>query len=250
MSKKTQELIRAADKAWNRILGSPLAMVYLRELYLLSVEIVEEIDGALALLPEESSISVGTLTVNHDIHRRLVRALGAAGRIRALCLERGQGSKQTALEHKVSIRRAVWLTGVLEGIDLVPFQEAQVRNTLEHFDEYLDKASVDAQSGAIQMPVIIPVDISLSHRRLLEQFQIGGQRPSCYFVRAYIGNEGIFVNCGHEVNIVQLRKSSVEVRDRLAGIVSLLDDQAEGSPVVVLTEGTFGSDSATPEAST
>jgi hypothetical protein len=132
---------------------------------------------------------------------------------------------------------------------LEPFREAEVRNTLEHFDEYLDRASVEAQSGAIQMPVLIPVDISLSNRRLLEQFQIGDRTPTCYFVRAYIGDEGIFVNYGHEVDIAQLRKSSVEVRERLAGMFGgIQDDQGGGSPVLVLTEETFGSNGVTGDA--
>jgi len=239
-------LVRAADEAWGRIVTSPIATVYLREVYLLAVEVVEEIDGALALLPEVASPGVGTLTVNHDVHRKLMRALGAAGRTRALCFGRGHGSNQTALEHKVQNRRAAWLTRVLDGIDLGPFEEAQVRNTLEHFDEYLDRTSVEAQSGAIQMPALIPVDMSVSNRRLLEQFEIGGRKPTCYFVRAYIGDEGIFVNCGHEVDIGPLREAAVEVRDRLAGIVGVQADDDGGSPVVVLTEASFGA-GANPE---
>lgn len=237
MSKATAELNRQADAAWASIRESPMVSVYVIELYQLAVDIVDGIDAALALVPTPEPGS-GFITVNHDVNRRLMQALGAAARARALCLERAKGWKQSPLEYKVHLRRAAWLRDLLEGIDLEPLEDAQVRNTLEHFDEYVDQAAIGAYSGEISMPALVPVDMVLSDRHLLRQFAVGGEEPTTYWVRVYISGEHRFINCGHEVDIAALRVTAVGIRDRLGEVLGERVEQ-EGSAILVLTAHSF-----------
>jgi hypothetical protein len=237
MGKHTTQLNRQADEAWAQILRSPIASVYLREVYQLANEIVEEIESAQVLMGQPPGPGVGTIVVDHDLNRKLMRAMGAAARLRALCVQRGRG-RQPELQYKIHLRRSAWITDLLTGIDLDPLGSAHVRNTIEHFDEYLDATALDAASGSMTMPAFLPVDLALSNRMLLNQFGLGGKSPNVYFLRAYIGGEEVFINCGHEMDIAAARNCSELVRTRISEILgSQLD--AEGSPMVVLTSESF-----------
>lgn len=237
MGRATQQLNRSADEAWASIRDSPLARVYLVEAYRLATDLAIGIDAALALLPAPVPGS-GFITVNHEVHRNLLQALGAASRLRGLCLDRGKSAKQSPLEHKVHLRRAGWLREILSGIDLEPLRDTQVRHTLEHFDEYVDRAALQASSGTISMPALLPIDMALSTRDLLKQLAVGGEAPTMYFVRVYISDEFRFINCGHEVDVRALRRSAAQISDRLGPLLGQ-EVEEEGSSIVVLTPDSF-----------
>jgi len=63
---------RDAEARWAKVMGSPMASVYVTELYGLAVEVIDEIDGAYELVAQigQPEPGVGTLTVNHEINRR------------------------------------------------------------------------------------------------------------------------------------------------------------------------------------
>jgi hypothetical protein len=236
MSKSTADLNWQGEQAWSAIKSD--RRVYLVELFELAAHVVAAVDTAMALLPTRGP-EHEFMFVNHEIHRMLLDALGAAARIRALCVERGSSSKQTQLEYKVSVRRAAWLRQeVLEDIDLSVLEDAQVRNTIEHFDEYVDRAALQAYGGEIPLPALIPVDMALTSRNVLSRFAIRGHQPTIYWVRVYVSGERRFINCGHEIDIDAVRSVVVAVKERLT---PLLGEQAEreGSRMVLLTASSF-----------
>ncbi len=237
MGKATALLNDRANAAWDAIRRSPVAGVYLTELHRLATDIVVSLEAALAAVPVPQPGS-GLITVNHEVHRHILNALGAGARLKGLCFDRSKGYKQTDLEHKILLRRAAWVRELLVGIDLAPLKEAQVRNTLEHFDEYVDRLALEAYEGDISMPALVPVDMALSSRNLLSQFAIGNEEPTMYWVRIYISDEKCFINCGHEVRVEPLRLTAGSIRDRLG---PLLGNAAEhdGSSMLVLTERSF-----------
>lgn len=238
MSNSTGDLNRQAEQAWAAIRASPMAGVYLVELFELAAQVVAAVDTAMPLVPTPDP-EHEFIVVNHEIHRKLLGALAAAARIRALFAERGSNSKQTPLEHKVSVRRAAWLRQeVLADIDLGVLEDAQVRNTIEHFDEYIDRAALQAFGGEIPLPALIPVDMALSARNVLNQFAVHGHEPTIYWVRVYVSGEHRFINCGHEIDIDALRSVAAAIKERIA---PLLGEQAqqEGSSIVVLTSSSF-----------
>jgi len=237
VSDATADMERRADELWASVRDSPLWFVYVTELLQLSGAIVEAIDAAVRLVPEPPP-GKGLITVNHEVHRLLMQALSASARVRALCCDRMKNSKESRLQYEVRRRRAAWLRGFLEGIDLAPLRDAQVRNTLEHFDEYVDRLGEDAYSGKLSLPALVPVDMVLSERNLLEQFSVAQGRPATYWVRVYISGEFRFINCGREVDIAALRATSVGVRDRLTSVLSGSADE-DGSAIIVLTAQSF-----------
>ncbi len=237
MSKATDEQNATADEIWQQVRDSPLASIYLLEVETLASNVVTEIDAALSLIGEDPPR--GHIIVNHDVHRHLTQAVGAAGRLRGMVAKRSKGSKQSAHEYKLHTRRAGWLANdILAGVDLSALDDAQVRHTLEHHDEYLDRISLQLIDGTLSRPALVPIDMVISHRHLLQQFDIGGERSNDVFVRIYITTERRFVNCGHEVDVAQLRATADEVTQRLGEILGK-DRDTSGSSMIVLTHTSF-----------
>ena len=217
-----------------------MANVYLVEVYRLADDVVTELDLATAIV-ETPAVGTGLITVNHAVHSHIASALNSAARLRTLCVDRGQGPGQSALAHKIQLRRASWLRGLLSGIDLDPLGEAKVRNTLEHFDEYVDETAIAAANGEMQLPALVPVDFVLSQRDLLEQFHVDGVTPSVVHVRVFLSDENRYVNCGHEVDLGPIRRVSSGIIERLAPMLpkELSERDVRGSSMVVLKSESF-----------
>jgi len=232
---------RDAEARWAKVMGSPMASVYVTELYGLAVEVIDEIDGAYELVAQigQPEPGVGTLTVNHEINRHLTHALGAAARMRALCLDRQQpGRDQSPTDLAVQKRGAGWLRSLLREIDLGPILDADVRHSLEHFDEFVDRTSLEMIDGTIALPALVPVDLVLSERHLLQQFVPDGP-GTVHFLRVFVSSEERFINCDRETDIAALRLASVEIRDRLEPSMGERPSE-EVSAMVVLSKQSFG----------
>jgi hypothetical protein len=239
MSKATEDLNREADDAWDSISKSPFRFTYQRELYLLAGDIVVQVDEAEALIvPPPPKPGSGKLTVKREITERLIRALGAGTRLRSLCFAtQHPGYKQTPLEHKVQQRRAAWVQDILQRIDLTPLKDTQVRNTLEHFDEYVDHIALQARSGPF--PALVASDMALSDRHLLSAFNHQGVTfPNVHHIRTYVADEHRFINCGHEVDMAALRNTAAQIRDRVKPLLGQPLNE-DGSAMHVLTDKSF-----------
>ena len=237
MTRTPSDIERRAEKLWASILASSLSSIYLAELRQLSSTTVEAIDAAIGHLTEPPP-GKALITINHEVHRLLVQAVTASARVRALCWDRGRGQKESPLQYEVRRRRAAWLRTFLEGVDLAPLSDAQVRHTLEHFDEYVDQLGVTGASGRLPLPALVPVDMVLSERHLLEQFSVGQGPPATYWVRVYISGESRFINCGHEVDIAALRATGAAIRDRMTAALGPGVGE-DGSFMLVLTPQSF-----------
>jgi hypothetical protein len=167
VSKSTTALNAQADHAWDAIRLSPLAGVYLTEVYASSSAVVASIDAADSLLSAQD-LRPGSILVNHDVNRHFLNAIGAAARLRALLFERDKNRHQQPLEHKIQQRRAGWLKTILAGVDLDVLKAVGVRHTIEHFDEYIDRLALRAYDGDLPLPAIIPVDFVLGSRDLFK----------------------------------------------------------------------------------
>lgn len=163
--------------------------------------------------------------------------LGSAARINALVGERSK-RKQATGNYEIQRRRADWLRNdVLKGISLTRLFEAKVRNTLEHFAEYIDEAAIGFATNKTPTPSLAPIDFVVSRRRALQRFAVEQKVPHLYFIRVFITSERVFVNCGHEISIQALHTECRRIVKRLA---PLMRDQREGgSSMLVIARATF-----------
>ncbi len=233
-------MVRSNDD-WERIGKSPLTMAYLSELYWLardSVETCERVfSAAMAPPPEKSYIKV-----DHHLHGEIYRILNNAARLRALVNVRSKRYGQSAGQFAVQESRIRWLLDLIGDLPMAAISQAKVRNSLEHYDEYLDEAALKSSRGELDRPTLFPIDMTLGRDGTLDQFTSGVVYP----LRVYLAEERIFVNCGQRISLGDVFDECVGIRDRLAELAPqvLQDDDVSsherGSSMIVVTDSSFG----------
>jgi len=234
---------RTRDR-WERILGSPLSGAYLTELYWLARDTVETCDAVFSAAAPPPDQTSSYIKVDHVLQANIYRILNNAARIRALVKDRPRREhQQSAAQYAIQEQRTHWLSTVVTGIDLSEVAHARVRNSLEHFDEYLDQTALRFSEASITGRALLPFDMTLGRDGSLDQFADGG---SVYPLRVYLAEERIFVNCGHKVDLGKIATECLEVVDRLTELVPTIaqDDsptsRERGSSMIVLTSTSFG----------
>lgn len=225
------------DELWNAIARSPFMRVYIGELYWLAAQVEKECTAVFNDVRPPPTLGQGYVRVDHALHARILGVLLAAARIRALVRTRdGRGSREGK---EVLVRRTAALRDFLAGIELGPVLDGAARNSCEHFDEYLDATAIGSRRGSISWPTLFAVDMVLSTRGILEQFNIGGERPNTYSIRAYITDERVFSNCGRELRLEPLRDCCAAIRARVESVLPDFARDDRGASMLVVMKTTF-----------
>ena len=224
------------DTLWFGIRNSPIAGLYLSELHGIADAVVQGTETVFDRV-RTSEGDAAYIQVDQGVSGILVDAVTNAARIRSLLVARPRDRSESAVTFELRARRAAWLREeVLQGVRLNIVLGASVRNTLEHFDEYIDDLARRAAKKQIPTPILVPVDFLMSHGRTLDfllQRSGGIVRP----LRGYYADERLFVNAGREVNVDALNAECRAIRDRVAehlprGVL----EEPGGSAMYVLTE--------------
>ncbi|GGX96860.1 hypothetical protein GCM10007160_25640 [Litchfieldella qijiaojingensis] len=100
----------------------------------------------------------------------------------------------------------------------------KVRNTLEHFDEYLDEANVKLYKAKTPPSPVAAYNMILSHREVTN--------PQVYQVRVYISSERMFYNLKWKVSIGLLYEEAKYIIRELQKVPGLV--QGEGPDGLML----------------
>ena len=225
-----------ADEVWPRIQRS-LGFVYLEELYWLARGIAESCEVVFAAAPAPADAQGSYVRAEHELLRVIHGALSDAARIRLLVTDRRLRRDQDPLEHTVQVKRVAWLRDILAGLELDEVLDPDVRHSLEHFDEYLDRTGVAAIRGKISTPTMLPVDFVLGRDGSLEHLNVGGAMPTVYPIRVYLAEKRFFVNAGERIDLEALRRQAASIVERVGPLVADEARKAQpGSGMVVVVE--------------
>lgn len=234
----------AKEGVWQRIANSPFGTAYAGEVYWLARGAAESLAQLLdeaGTPPEDGS---DFIRVDAGFHNRLISTLAMAARIRWFVQPRNRRDASESQQEILDGRTAM-LRDMLDGIDLEPVMDASLRNSLEHFDEYLDDMALASAEGKIRRPTLFPMDMALSRRSALHRFQVGGNHPTIHHLRVFVCDEQVFVNAGREVNVDTLQQVCAEIADRLAALVGPTQDDERGAHILVVTEASFSKSNET-----
>jgi hypothetical protein len=227
------------DTLWLGIRNSPIAGLYLSELHGIAEAVVRSTETVFERV-RTSEGDAAHIQVDHEVSGMLVDAVTNAARIRSLVVARPRDGSESAVTFELRARRAAWFREeVLQGLRLDMVLGASVRNTLEHFDEYIDDLARRAAKKQLPSPILVPVDFLMSHGRTLDfLLQRGGGvlRP----LRGYYADERLFVNAGREVDVDALNGECRAIRDRVAQhLPAGVLEEPGGSAMYVLTDTSF-----------
>jgi hypothetical protein len=130
---------------------------------------------------------------------------------------------------------------LIVGMSTAAVLPAQVRNSLQHFDEYLDDTALRSSNSQIARPTLFPIDMTLGRDGTLQQFTQGVVYP----IRIYLAEERTFVNCGKRIDIGAIALECQAISARLVDLSPQLANEDEsssegrGSSILVVTDESF-----------
>ena len=230
------------DAVWKAIGESPFLRAYLHELRWLAADVVQRLDSVFAEfkpLPPGQDV----MLIRAELLAEIYAALGNAAKIRALITKRGKGSwrGQTETDHGVLVRRADALRAVLDGLPLDQIESPGARNSVEHFDEKLDRTAIKAYEDKRGVTLHIYQDMLVSTRAVMQAFaERSGSATLWYPLRVFIASERVFLNADDEIDLGKLRDQCAGVRDRIEPLLDRATTAEErGGFIIVITPQTF-----------
>lgn len=128
--------------------------------------------------------------------------------------------------HKLRVSRAASLNRTIAAVPLPTLLDPKVRNTLEHFDEYLDEANLmltDSKGGPAALAAF---NLSLSSWSVFTD--------KIYPVRVYIVSERKFYNMKWSVDIGAMHEEASALLEHLGWLSDMKDLSAQGGFLVRL----------------
>lgn len=223
---------------WAGIQHSQMAHAYVFELYRLAVDAASGCNRVFDAAPPPQDDS-SYLKVDHEISGEIYRVLNCAARLSSLISPRPKRRNQSSAQFAVQQARIVWLRGLLGEIELRETLRTRVRNSLEHYDEYLDKTALRFSREKIDGRIILPLDMTLGRENTLPL----DSGDTLFPLRVYLAKERTFVNCGEYIDLNQIAIETGSIVAQLESWYSDLPVEGgsgeRGSLIFVLTEKSF-----------
>lgn len=121
-----------------------------------------------------------------------------------------QQKRESNSLYPLRLDRTKFLNEYLEGIDLQEMLNSKVRNTIEHFDEYLDE-EIDSLSAMAEDQ--LPSPMAAYNIIMPDWDSIISPRP--YPIRLYITSERTFYNMRWSINIEKVYEEALAILARL-----------------------------------
>lgn len=205
-----------------KVENTKLYQLYFSELFWLASGIVKNCEYVFmkAPLPKNEG---HFMQVSPEIHERIVSVLMTAANIKKF-LEKPK--KQKNRFSKFKNQRASILCSALKGIKLNEILNNKVRNSLEHFDQYLDKAN-------IKLNDVSPTEPMAAYNMIFSDW--GVTTPRVYPVRLYIANERKFYNLEGSADIGKIYEEAQDIICCLRKINIIPEDDSPCGLMVRLT---------------
>ncbi|CAK3162433.1 conserved hypothetical protein [Vibrio crassostreae] len=189
-----------------------LSSLYFHELFWLASSIVSKSEK----LFEDSKIpdSGYLIQVSPELHSLIASILSDAANIKKLLVTPSVKLKgESGAQARIRKERAKHLNEAIAPIEPKELFNHKVRNTLEHFDEYLDEANVKLTKSPKAPSPMAAYNMILSH---WDAFS-----PRVYPVRLYISSERTFYNMKWSVNIGELHNEAKDIVEKLSKLPRL-----------------------------
>ncbi|MFM1691779.1 hypothetical protein [Aeromonas salmonicida] len=205
-----------------------LLQIYFHELLWLAIGIKKKAER---LFSEATVPDTGYLMqVNADLHSLIASLLSDATNLKKLVVTPDTRLKgESGPRFRLRKARASELKKVIAGIELTEMLNAKIRNSLEHFDEYLDEANLSISTAKSPPSKIALYNILLSHWE--------ATNPRAYPIRVYVSSERKFYNMKWSVDIGKIHKESTAIAERLSAYLGSADPEGLGGMIIPLGYG-------------
>lgn len=152
------------------------------------------------------------LHVAAPVHQEILLALSAAGRIsRLLDVPKKRDKKhETQAEFEQRKRRALGLRKMLKRVDTTVIDSRSVRNSLEHFDQRIDRFVVESRQREFSGPAYAMQNFVVSSWQAVEEYeQLRGAEIDA--IKLYVAAERTYYNFGDSVDLGTLHDEASSI---------------------------------------
>jgi len=202
--------------------------VYVHHLFALAKAVRDGCDAVFAMAPVPKRD--GYIKVSPELHARIDGVLIDAANLRKLLrgpAERGKG--ESARQYQFRQLRTSELSALLEGITLLTIMDAQARNSIEHFDEYLDGLGSALEAGEE------PPKPGAAYNLAFSSWQVAETLANCelYPLRVYVAEDATYYNFDRSINLAALREEADAILQRISSS-ALRADMSEPGGLMVM----------------
>ena len=199
-----------------------LVIIYLHELYYLCDSILRETTNIFegATIPSEGYM----VQVSPVLHSRINSVLLYSANIRKLITtEEKKGKKESRKKYEIRQQRKELFDDLLKDINLKEITNSKVRNTLEHFEEYLDDLNLKLEKPNSEIKKDYP---AAAYNMTFSEWQVF--RPDVYPIRLYISKEQTFYNFNWSIDLGEIAKEAKAIQERLKTLDMFKENEAGG----------------------
>ncbi|MDV1857526.1 hypothetical protein RZR38_17315 [Citrobacter freundii] len=181
-----------------------LNFIYLHELWWLTESIKRRCEELFreTPLPEQGYY----FKIEYHIHSLINDILSDAANLKKLITIPTQKTRgESPRQFQVHVERSKFLQAKIKGIEFTELKSVKVRNTLQHFDEYLDEANIEASEGKLKSHQMAVYNFVMSHWEAVN--------PRPYPIRLYICAEKTYYNMKASVNIGKIYAEAARINE-------------------------------------
>ncbi|NJC88581.1 MAG: hypothetical protein FIB02_08630 [Desulfuromonas sp.] len=208
-----------------RLEDTKLLQLYFHELWWLAHGIKTKAEQLFSetKVPEAGNV----IQVNPDLHSLIASLLSDATNLKKLVsTQNAQLKGESGRQFRLRKARTAALREAIVGIQLTEMLNAKVRNTLEHFDEYLDEANLAVTTAQA------PPSPMAAYNMVFSRWEVFN--PRVYPVRVYISSEKKYYNMKWSVDIGEIHKEATAIVERLKSHPAFANIEAPGGLMVRL----------------
>ncbi|HFN3767952.1 hypothetical protein [Enterobacter hormaechei] len=201
--------------------------IYLHELWVLTESIKKRCEKLFeeTPLPDKGFY----FKIDYTIHALINDILSDAANVKKLITVPTQKTRSESHEQfLVHVERSKFLQEIVKGIEISELKSVKLRNSLQHFDEYLDEVNIEASKGKIKHHPVAVYNFIMSHWEAIS--------PRPYPIRLYICAEKTYYNMKASVNINKIYVEACKIKNAIQCEIKMEPGSKPGGFMINLNE--------------
>lgn len=206
-----------------KFLGSSFFHVYFYELWGLAESISKKCDEVFSIcpVPEEG----GYIKIDPGLHGTIASLLAEAANLKKmLAVPEKAGFKETAEQFAFRVERTKTLNEALANPPLAEVSRVEARNSVEHFDQYLDRASLSLQLSESSESGMALYNMVLSSWTVFDK--------KLFPLKVYVADERKYFNLELVADLDALEKECTDLITRIRAVGAFKDNDGPGGLMV------------------
>ena len=180
-----------------RGLESMLVDLYFAEAWALAASVREQCEQVFELAKSSTESGGSYIAVRPEVHKVIASCLSDAANLKKLIrTSSSRGDRETKRAYDLRQYRAKMLSALLVNVQFQELTNARLRNTIEHFDEYLDSAVLSLSAKQARKSPWAGYNLVVS--------SLAVHDPPVHPIRVYSADDRTYHNFRWSINLDQL----------------------------------------------